>query len=177
MVNPIQRVKPVRRPAPERGRGGGRSPAFSYPVLNLAGVGRFPQSVDDFEEPSPDQQAAAAAEVGMPQDLMVKSYTFERAKYGRMISINPIAQIADSIALYTPDNYRIFLWIQNTSLTATLFLNFGAPAGPGAGMVIPAGYGSVLFDEVVSQDDIHIAASSNNTQFALTYANKGAFTK
>lgn len=178
-MNPIQRVKRNARtiPIPERGRGGGRAPAFSYPVLSLPGVGRFPQTVDDFE-PSQDAQNAAADAVGMPPDLMLKSYVFDRSRFVRIVTSNPIANIADQLILPQPDNYRTYLWIQNPSATLTLFVSFGSPiSGANVGMALPPGYSSIVMDTVVSQDDIHVAASANGLQFNMAYSNKGAFTK
>lgn len=64
---------------------------------------------------------------------------------------------------------RRLLLLSNTHATATIYVNFGAPAWDGfelAGLPIAAGAG-VFFDVAVPNSDIHIASATDGATYFL----------
>ncbi len=74
----------------------------------------------------------------------------------------------DKTAL-SPKADRVFLLIQNTSQSAWLTINYGAPAYTGGALVgFSVGPGdSLFFDSSVPVSDVHIASASSNATYYI----------
>jgi hypothetical protein len=105
---------------------------------------------------------------------------FEPTRYVRTIrlggTLSSTATVsAESLVLLSPDTYREILLITNlASSSGTLILSFDEQASPSTAYVQLAAGGTVLFDTVVPQGDVHIGIAAGAIQtinFNVVYAN------
>jgi hypothetical protein len=64
---------------------------------------------------------------------------------------------------------RNFLGFRNPSTTATIYVDFANQASTNSWLALGPG-ALVLFDNVVSQDDLYVIASAASTPFAYAYS-------
>lgn len=97
----------------------------------------------------------------------------DNGKFGLFNNVVLNIGLVDQNVLFQPQGLsdRIFLQIQNTHATQSLFVRFGAIADAVIGLRLVAG-AVVWWDTVVPQDDIHIIGNGAATTGVLIYSNK-----
>lgn len=108
---------------------------------------------------------------GVPLDQL--TFVADTMRYGDFshVSINALAAGSQNPIITRAPNKRIYLMIQNIDLVNQLFIGFGVVPSSKIGITLNAG-GSIIFDAVVPQDDIFVAASVDGTLGLLTYCNQ-----
>jgi len=71
--------------------------------------------------------------------------------------------------LDAPIGKRNFLGFRNPSTTATIYVDFNSQASVNSWLALTPG-AIVLFDQVVSQDDLYVISSAAATPFAYAYS-------
>lgn len=105
---------------------------------------------------------------------------FEPTRYVRTIRLggtlsSTVAAGTETLQLLSPDTYREILLVTNlASSTGVLILAFDEQAAPASAYVQLAAGGSILFDTVVPQGDVHIGIAAGavlTINFNVVYAN------
>jgi hypothetical protein len=71
--------------------------------------------------------------------------------------------------LDAPIGKRNFLGFRNPSTSASLYIDFNSQASTNSWLLLSPG-AIVVFDQVVSQDDLYVIASAAATPFAYAYS-------
>jgi hypothetical protein len=152
---------------PRGARALGGNVADSMVPFELARGVHRPQRRDLLLDPSTLQTARDVP-------LSDVQFTADPMAFGDFAHINFSAGLVSTgVPILTrPDNKRVFLLIENTHATQSIFVGFGINnPGPTIGVTITAG-GSFLLDTRVPQNDIYLAASGADTTGKLTYCNQ-----
>lgn len=79
---------------------------------------------------------------------------------------------ADVLAISMPNNVRDMLWVRNSFNSAgNLFVAFGLTANDSTAYAVLVPGQFIFFDEVIPQDDVHIATDTATSYAVLGYAN------
>lgn len=111
------------------------------------------------------------ARLRKPQKTHDPVVMLQNMTYGKFSNVALSIGVVDSLVLPAPVSKRIFLLIQNTHGIQNLFVAFGTVATNQNGVRIGPG-GSLLLDNIVAQDDVHIIADGLGTTGVLLYSNK-----
>jgi hypothetical protein len=93
------------------------------------------------------------------------------SRSGDAIQLNLTANIASRLVLPRQAGKRLLLAIVNTDLANKIYVKFGSAASSTSGRPINPG-GDVFYDSFVPQDEVHIAAAANGTNFYIEFAYK-----
>jgi hypothetical protein len=101
------------------------------------------------------------------------NYTADTMKYGDYAHIGfSVGTTGNNTPILTrPSNKRIFLLIENTHATQSLFVGFGIVPGSTIGITIAPG-GNLMLDNTLPQNDVYLAGSGAATTGKLTYSNQ-----
>jgi len=113
------------------------------------------------------QQQVATEDLNFVADTMA---------YGDFLHISLTVAAAGAAAtqvpiLTRPANKRIFLMIQNTDATRSLFVGFGIIPSATIGLLLLPGQ-TLTLDDRVPQNDVYLAASSAGCTGLITYADQ-----
>jgi hypothetical protein len=129
----------------------------------------LPRPISDvppqFKLASPEQRASTApsAATGLVQDVR------DSFKYASITTVTLTIGTTSLKFLDAPIGKRNFLGFRNPSTTATIYVDFNSQASTNSWLALTPG-AIVLFDQVVSQDDLYVIASAASTPFAYAYS-------
>jgi len=142
---------------------GTTSPTPGSPVIGapVTAPGTTPQ----FQTATAAQRAATtqAATFGLVQDVR------DTFKFANITTVSLTIGTTSFKFLDQPVGKRNFLGFRNPSTTATIYIDFANQATANSWLALGPG-GLVLFDNVVSQDDLYVVASAASTPFAYAYS-------
>lgn len=95
----------------------------------------------------------------------------DHSRYGFFNNIVINVGAVSQLMLRQPTTKRIFLSIQNTHATQTLFVAFGRDSNAFVGIAVLPAFGLIGFDVVVPQDDVYIIGSGAATTGVMLYSN------
>jgi hypothetical protein len=148
-------------------REGWASPQYIPPTphnLSQVPVTRnLPQSIADV--PTPEQRASTtqSSAKGLVQDVR------DSFKFASILSISLTIGTTSVKFLDAPIGKRNFLGFRNASTTANIYVDFGSQASTNSWLKLGPG-ALVLFDNVVSQDDLYVISDTASTPFAYAYS-------
>jgi hypothetical protein len=148
-------------------REGWASPQYIPPTphnLSQVPVTRnLPQSIADV--PTPEQRASTtqSSAKGLVQDVR------DSFKFASILSISLTIGTTSVKFLDAPIGKRNFLGFRNPSTTANIYVDFGSQASTNSWLKLGPG-ALVLFDNVVSQDDLYVISDTASTPFAYAYS-------
>jgi len=131
----------------------------------------LPKPISDvppqFKLATPEQRAstspAPASAVGLVQDVR------DSFKYASLTTVSLTIGTTSLKFLDAPIGKRNFLGFRNPSTTATIFVDFNSQASANSWLALTPG-AIVVFDQVISQDDLYVIASAAATPFAYAYS-------
>ena len=142
---------------------GTTSPTPGSPVIGapVTAPGTTPQ----FQAATAAQKAATtqASTFGLVQDVR------DTFKFANITTVSLTIGTTSYKFLDQPVGKRNFLGFRNPSTTATIYIDFANQATPNSWLALGPG-ALVLFDNVVSQDDLYVVASAASTPFAYAYS-------
>jgi len=123
----------------------------------------LPQSIADV--PTPEQKAATtqSSAKGLVQDVR------DSFKFASILSISLTIGTTSVKFLDAPIGKRNFLGFRNQSTTANIYVDFNSQASTNSWLKLGPG-ALVLFDNVVSQDDLYVISDTASTPFAYAYS-------
>jgi len=95
----------------------------------------------------------------------------DHSRYGFFNNTVINVGLVSTLVLRQPTSKRIFLSIQNTHATQTLFVAFGRDSNAFVGMAVLPGFNVLGFDVVVPQDDVYIIGSGAATTGVMLWSN------
>jgi hypothetical protein len=115
--------------------------------------------------PTPEQRASTtpAAPLGLVQDVR------DSFKYASITSVTLTIGTSSFKFLDAPIGKRNFLGFRNPSTTANIYVDFASQASTNSWLKLGPG-ALVLFDNVVSQDDLYVISDTASTPFAYAYS-------
>lgn len=118
-----------------------------------------------FQVATAAQRAATtqASTVGLVQDVR------DTFKFANITTVSLTIGTTSFKFLDQPVGKRNFLGFRNPSTTATIYVDFANQASTNSWLALGPG-ALVLFDNVVSQDDLYVIASAAATPFAYAYS-------
>jgi len=124
-----------------------------------------PGTTPQFQTATAAQRAATtqAATVGLVQDVR------DTFKFANITTVSLTIGTTSYKFLDQPVGKRNFLGFRNPSTTATIYIDFANQATANSWLALGPG-ALVLFDNVVSQDDLYVVASAASTPFAYAYS-------
>jgi len=124
-----------------------------------------PGTTPQFQTATAAQRAATtqAATVGLVQDVR------DTFKFANITTVSLTIGTTSYKFLDQPVGKRNFLGFRNPSTTATIYIDFANQATANSWLALGPG-ALVLFDNVVSQDDLYVVASAASTPFAYIYS-------
>lgn len=124
-----------------------------------------PGTTQKFQAATASQRAATtqAATFGLVQDVR------DTFKFANITTVSLTIGTTSFKFLDQPVGKRNFLGFRNPSTTATIYIDFANQATPNSWLALGPG-ALVLFDNVVSQDDLYVVASAASTPFAYAYS-------
>lgn len=124
-----------------------------------------PGATPQFQTATAAQRAATAqaATVGLVQDVR------DTFKFANITTVSLTIGTTSYKFLDQPVGKRNFLGFRNPSTTATIYIDFANQATSNSWLALGPG-ALVLFDNVVSQDDLYVVASAASTPFAYAYS-------
>lgn len=114
----------------------------------------------------PAEQRASTSPIsskGLVQDVR------DSFKYASITTISLTIGTTSLKFLDAPIGKRNFLGFRNPSTTANIYVDFNSQASTNSWLKIGPG-GLVLFDNVVSQDDLYVISDTASTPFAYAYS-------
>jgi hypothetical protein len=114
---------------------------------------------------TPEQRASTSpsAATGLVQDVR------DSFKYASLTTVSLTIGTTSTRFLDAPIGKRNFLGFRNPSTTASIYIDFNSQATTNSWLVLTPG-AIVLFDTVVSQDDLYVIATAAATPFAYAYS-------
>jgi len=124
-----------------------------------------PGATPAFQAATAAQRAATtqASTVGLVQDVR------DTFKFANITTVSLTIGTNSFKFLDQPVGKRNFLGFRNPSTTATIYVDFANQASTNSWLALGPG-ALVLFDNVVSQDDLYVIASAAATPFAYAYS-------
>jgi hypothetical protein len=118
-----------------------------------------------FQVASSAQRASTAqsSTIGLVQDVR------DTFKFANITTVSLTIGTTSFKFLDQPVSKRNFLGFRNPSTTATIYIDFANQATSNSWLALGPG-ALVLFDNVVSQDDLYVIASAASTPFAYAYS-------
>ena len=129
----------------------------------------FPRPISDvppqFKMATPEQRASTSptSTAGLVQDIR------DSFKFASITTVSLTIGTTSIRFLDAPIGKRNFLGFRNPSTTASIYIDFNSQATNNSWLVLTPG-AIVLFDSVVSQDDLYVIASAASTPFAYAYS-------
>jgi hypothetical protein len=129
----------------------------------------LPRPISDvppqFRTPTPEQRASTtpAAPLGLVQDVR------DSFKYASITTVSLTIGITSFKFLDAPIGKRNFLGFRNPSTSANIYIDFASQASTNSWLKLTPG-AIVLFDQVVSQDDLYVISDTASTPFAYAYS-------
>jgi hypothetical protein len=129
----------------------------------------LPKPISDvppqFKLATPEQRASTtpSSTVGLVQDVR------DSFKYASITTVTLTIGTTSLKFLDAPIGKRNFLGFRNPSTSASLYIDFNSQASTNSWLILTPG-AIVLFDQVVSQDDLYVIASAAATPFAYAYS-------
>jgi hypothetical protein len=129
----------------------------------------LPKPISDvppqFKLATPEQRASTtpSAATGLVQDVR------DSFKYASITTVTLTIGTTSLKFLDAPIGKRNFLGFRNPSTSASIYIDFNSQASTNSWLVLTPG-AIVLFDQVVSQDDLYVIASAAATPFAYAYS-------
>jgi hypothetical protein len=129
----------------------------------------LPRPISDvppqFKLATPEQRASTtpSAATGLVQDVR------DSFKYAQITTVSLTIGTSSFKFLDAPIGKRNFLGFRNPSTTANIYIDFANQASSNSWLKIGPG-GLVLFDNVVSQDDLYVISDTASTPFAYAYS-------
>ena len=129
----------------------------------------LPRPISDvppqFRMATPEQRASTSpsAATGLVQDVR------DSFKYASITTVSLTIGTTSIKFLDAPVGKRTFLGFRNPSTTASIYIDFANQASTNSWLLLTPG-AIVLFDQVVSQDDLYVIASAAATPFAYAYS-------
>jgi hypothetical protein len=123
----------------------------------------LPLSIADV--PTPQQRASTTptSAKGLVQDVR------DSFKYASILSISLTIGTTSVKFLDAPIGKRNFLGFRNPSTTANIYVDFASQASTSSWLKLGPG-ALVLFDNVISQDDLYVISDTASTPFAYAYS-------
>lgn len=124
-----------------------------------------PGTTPQFQTATAAQRAATtqASTAGLVQDVR------DTFKFANITTVSLTIGTTSYKFLDQPVGKRNFLGFRNPSTTATIYIDFANQATANSWLALGPG-ALVLFDNVVSQDDLYVVASAASTPFAYAYS-------
>jgi len=129
----------------------------------------LPRPISDvppqFRLATPEQRASTtpSAATGLVQDVR------DSFKYAQITTVSLTIGTSSFKFLDAPIGKRNFLGFRNPSTSASIYIDFANQASTNSWLILTPG-AIVLFDQVVSQDDLYVIASAAATPFAYAYS-------
>jgi hypothetical protein len=128
----------------------------------------LPRPISDvppqFRMATPEQRASTSpSTAGLVQDVR------DSFKYASITTVSLTIGTTSFKFLDAPVGKRNFLGFRNPSTTASIYIDFANQASTNSWLLLTPG-AIVLFDQVVSQDDLYVIASAASTPFAYAYS-------
>jgi len=128
----------------------------------------LPRPISDvppqFRMATPEQRASTSpSTAGLVQDVR------DSFKYASITTVSLTIGTTSFKFLDAPVGKRNFLGFRNPSTTASIYVDFANQASTNSWLLLTPG-AIVLFDQVVSQDDLYVIASAAATPFAYAYS-------
>jgi len=129
----------------------------------------LPRPISDvppqFKMATPEQRASTtpSAATGLVQDVR------DSFKYASITSVTLTIGTSSFKFLDAPIGKRNFLGFRNPSTTANIYVDFASQASTNSWLKLTPG-AIVLFDQVVSQDDLYVISDTASTPFAYAYS-------
>jgi hypothetical protein len=133
----------------------------------------LPKPISDvppqFKLASPEQRAATtpsttpSSSIGLVQDVR------DSFKYAQITTVSLTIGTTSFKFLDQPIGKRNFLGFRNPSTTANIYIDFANQASVNSWLKLGPG-GLVVFDNVVSQDDLYVVSDTASTPFAYAYS-------
>jgi hypothetical protein len=142
----------------------GRHPVYQTPPYNAALI-RGPGPTSPLDQ--------SHSEGGHDYSHEAKVLNLDMQQYGYSQTQQFLFNNNNQLILPRPTSLRIFLLLQNNSLTGNILYNFGAVASAQAGISIVPG-GNLLLDKYVDQGDLNVYGNAN-TSCMLQWANSLPF--
>jgi hypothetical protein len=118
-----------------------------------------------FKLATPEQRASTtpSAATGLVQDVR------DSFKYAQITTVSLTIGTTSFKFLDAPIGKRNFLGFRNPSTSANIYVDFANQASTNSWLKITPG-AIVLFDNVVSQDDLYVISDTASTPFAYAYS-------
>jgi hypothetical protein len=118
-----------------------------------------------FKVATPEQRASTtqSAATGLVQDVR------DSFKYASITTVSLTIGTTSLKFLDAPIGKRNFLGFRNPSTTANIYVDFNSQASSNSWLKLGPG-ALVLFDNVVSQDDLYVISDTASTPFAYAYS-------
>ena len=117
--------------------------------------------------PTPEQAAstyrAEVRNLGVIQDIR------ENYRYASLLSISLTIGTSSFKFLDAPIGKRNFLGFRNPSTSANIYIDFASQASTNSWLKLAPGV-LVVFDTVVSQDDLYVISDTASTPFSYAYS-------
>jgi len=128
----------------------------------------LPRPISDvppqFRMATPEQRASTSpSTAGLVQDVR------DSFKYASITTVSLTIGTTSFKFLDAPVGKRNFLGFRNPSTSASIYIDFANQASTNSWLLLTPG-AIVLFDQVVSQDDLYVIASAAATPFAYAYS-------
>jgi hypothetical protein len=129
----------------------------------------LPRPISDvppqFKLATPEQRASTtpSAATGLVQDVR------DSFKYAQITTVSLTIGTSSFKFLDAPIGKRNFLGFRNPSTTANIYIDFANQASSNSWLKLGPG-ALVLFDNVVSQDDLYVISDTASTPFAYAYS-------
>jgi hypothetical protein len=118
----------------------------------------------EFKLASPTQRASTSPVTsGLVQDVR------DTFKYASITTVSLTIGTTSLKFLDAPIGKRNFLGFRNPSTTANIYVDFNSQASTNSWLKLGPG-ALVLFDNVVSQDDLYVISDTASTPFAYAYS-------
>jgi hypothetical protein len=129
----------------------------------------LPRPISDvppqFKLASPEQRASTtqSSSAGLVQDVR------DSFKFAQITTVSLTIGTTSFKFLDQPIGKRNFLGFRNPSTTANIYIDFANQASTNSWLKLGPG-GLVVFDNVVSQDDLYVISDTASTPFAYAYS-------
>ena len=129
----------------------------------------LPRPISDvppqFKMATPEQRASTtpSAATGLVQDVR------DSFKYAQITTVSLTIGTTSFKFLDAPIGKRNFLGFRNPSTTANIYIDFANQASSNSWLKLGPG-ALVLFDNVVSQDDLYVISDTASTPFAYAFS-------
>jgi hypothetical protein len=143
-------------------------PATPHNLSQVPVTRNLPLPISDvppqFKLATPEQRSSTSpGAAGLIQDVR------DSFKYASITTVTLTIGTTSLKFLDAPIGKRNFLGFRNPSTTATIYVDFNSQASVNSWLALTPG-AIVLFDQVVSQDDLYVISDTASTPFAYAYS-------